>query len=152
MGISRRTPIGWPLCVLGARLPPGTSGPPALYPRCRSTFRPASALETPNVEARGCARGRRTSPAGGWSRRYRATGGRATDVSENARFDHQVRELQFRERQHTAERPRRSIRRPVRSHPEAMVIALLGRDGVVIADEHRWFANVTQLLRHNAGP
>ncbi len=72
-GTSCRTPIGWPPRVLGARRPHVTSGLPALRHRCRSTSRPASVLETPNAEARGCVRGRRTPPAGGWSRRSRAT-------------------------------------------------------------------------------
>src|SRR2546428_489308 len=38
-------------------------------PLHKSTSRQASVHETPNAEARGCVHGRRTPPAGGWSRR-----------------------------------------------------------------------------------
>ena len=78
---SRRTPIGWPLCVLGARRPLVTSGPPAPRPRCRSTFRPASVRETRSAEGRGCVPRRRTRPDDGRWRCYRASVERAIDVS-----------------------------------------------------------------------
>jgi hypothetical protein len=52
-----------------------------------------SVLETPNVAARGCVRGRRTPPGGGWSQRSRASGGRASDVSGKER--HQASIMEF---------------------------------------------------------
>jgi hypothetical protein len=79
-GTSRRPPIGWPQRGPGGRRPHVPSGLLEPRPLCRSPSRPAFDLETPNGEARDCVRGRRTPPAGGWSRRYRAGGGRATDV------------------------------------------------------------------------
>ena len=60
-GMSRTTPIGLLQRVSGARRLRVTSGLPAPRPLCRSTFRQASVRETPNAEARGCVRRRRTS-------------------------------------------------------------------------------------------
>ena len=59
-GTSRRSPIGWPQRVPGAQRPHVTSGLAVLRLRCQSTSRPASVPETPNAEARGCVRRRRT--------------------------------------------------------------------------------------------
>ena len=64
-GTSRTTPIGWLQRVPGARRPRVTSGLPAPRPLCRSTSRQASVRETPNAEARGCVRRRRTRPVDG---------------------------------------------------------------------------------------
>ena len=64
-GMSRTTPIGWLQRVPGARRPRVTSGLPAPRPLCRSTSRQASVRETPNAEARGCVRRRRTRPVDG---------------------------------------------------------------------------------------
>ena len=57
---SRRPPICWPQRGSVVRRPRLTSGPRGPYLPCRSTSRPASARETPNAEARGCVRRRRT--------------------------------------------------------------------------------------------
>jgi hypothetical protein len=60
-GTSRRPPIGWAQPVPAAPRRRVTSGLPARRLRCQSTSRPASVPETPNAEARGCVRRRRTS-------------------------------------------------------------------------------------------
>ena len=64
---SRTTLIGWLQRVLGARRPRVTPDLPALRPLFRSTSRQASVRETPNAEARGCVRRRRTPPVDGRS-------------------------------------------------------------------------------------
>ena len=60
MDTSRRPPICWPQRGPVVRRPRLTSGPRGPYLPCRNTSRPASARETPNAEARGCVRRRRT--------------------------------------------------------------------------------------------
>ncbi len=64
-GTSGRPPIGSPQRVPGAHRPRVTSGRPVLRLRCQSTSRPAFVPETPNAEARGCVRRRRTSRGDG---------------------------------------------------------------------------------------
>src|SRR5262249_13458812 len=79
-GTSRRPPIGWLPCGLGVRrprVPPGLREPRRLD---RSTSRQAFVRETPNATGPCCVRGRKTPPAGGSWRRYRASGETATDV------------------------------------------------------------------------
>ena len=106
-GTSRRTPTDWLPRVLGARRPRVTSGPSALRLRCRSTSRLASVPETPNAEGRGCVRRRRTPAAGGWSRRYQRVEEKPL-MFQGAppRFDHGVREFQFRQGQDPAQHAR----------------------------------------------
>jgi hypothetical protein len=67
MGTSRRPPIGWLQRGPGVPRPRVPSGLLEPRPLCRSTSRPASVRETPNVAAPGCVRGHRTRPiAGPW--------------------------------------------------------------------------------------
>ena len=80
MGTSRRPPIGWPQRAPGVRRPRVTSGLLEPRPQCRSTSCQASVSETPNVDAPGCVRGRRTRLiAGPWAR-CPTSGERATGV------------------------------------------------------------------------
>lgn len=65
MGTSRRPPIGWSQRGPGVRRPHVMSTLLEPRPLCQSTSRQASVRETPNVEARGCVRGRRTRPIDG---------------------------------------------------------------------------------------
>ena len=103
-GTPRTTRIGFPGREPDARRPRAISSSSVLRPRCQSTSRLASVLETQSVAARGCARRRRTPPAGGPSPHCRAVKEQPMMLQGTPPgFDHGVRELQFREGQQTAE-------------------------------------------------
>src|SRR6516164_8627577 len=66
-GTFGRPPIGWPQRAPVVRCPRLTSGPRGPHLPCRSTSLLASVRETPNAEARGCVRQRRTPRVDGRS-------------------------------------------------------------------------------------
>jgi hypothetical protein len=107
-GTRRRRPTGWLPRVLGAPRPPVTSGLPALCPRCRSTSRRASALETPDVGAHMVVfvdvEG--YQPADGRDAVERVEEEPLMLQGAPPRLDHRVREPQLREGEQPAEHAR----------------------------------------------